>query len=884
MSAVERKYLSSYQPPLFSVSSLQLCFQLSPQATRVISTMQVQARHGETQQTLVLMGEDLNLISLQVNQRTYAPTDYLLTENTLSLDIEGSEAIIRIETEINPQNNSRLEGLYLSDDVFCTQCEAEGFRRITYFLDRPDVLTTYTTRIEADKDLAPVLLSNGNLIESGELDQQRHYAVWHDPFPKPSYLFALVAGNLVCQQAPFITAEGRKVSLEVYVKSYHAHRCDHALHSLASAMRWDEETFGRCYDLDRYMIVAVDDFNMGAMENKGLNVFNARYVLADPQTATDQDYIHIDSIIAHEYFHNWTGNRVTCRDWFQLTLKEGLTVYRDQLYTEQTLLGSVKRIDDVRLLRRVQFAEDASSLRHPIQPDSYVEMNNFYTATVYEKGAEVVRMYASLLGQAGFRRGMDLYFQRHDGQAVTVHEFRQAMADANQVDLTQMHAWYTQAGTPQLTIRYHWDALTQQLHLYTHQSIVGSEQTFSPLLIPLAMAIFNQTGERQVGVLQQGKGHWQESEGTLWLTKAEETFVFSGITQEPKLSLLRHFSAPVQLNIQRQQDDWLWQATYDDDLFNRWEAWQQLWVDTILAGQAALRAGQPMAMPTYLLPILTQLLQDTQLPIDWLSEVWRLPSFDYVAQQIPELDPLNLLAAIRQLQQWLGAQLAESMWQIIQRLLPAIEHFTYDAQVIAQRSWCHLLLTYLAANHDQRAFAWADQQLAKAADMTHCQTALTLLVHYQAPQAQRAIVDFYQRWKDNTLVLDKWFSIQAANVSATLADIQHLSEHSQFVRHNPNRVRSVLATFGRNNPALFHQLDGAGYHFLVQQVAQVDRTNPQIAARLIQAFSRWQTLSQPYRQQAQEALLLLTQQTDVSVDLREVLDALVSSPIGDTCA
>ncbi len=873
MSALQPKFLADYQPSSFLIERLELNFCLHGTATQVESKLYIRANHENDGQLLSLQGEDLSLLSVKLNGELLSSHQYTLTDESLQFFVMGKEAVVEIQTEINPQANSRLEGLYLSDGVFCTQCEAEGFRRITYYLDRPDVMSVFTTRIESDRSLAPVLLSNGNLIESGDLDNDRHYAVWHDPFPKPSYLFALVAGDLVCQQRPFVTAEGKDVSLEIYVKQHHASRCQHALSSLANAMRWDEQTFGRCYDLDRYMIVAVDDFNMGAMENKGLNVFNARFVLADPQTATDTDYINIDAVIAHEYFHNWTGNRITCRDWFQLTLKEGLTVYRDQLYTEQTLLGKVKRIEDVRTLRSIQFAEDASPLRHPIQPASYVEMNNFYTATVYEKGAEVVRIYESLLGKAGFRKGMDLYFERHDGQAVRVQEFRQAMADANGVDLSQMHAWYVQAGTPHVEVKHLWDEQSQTLSLTFKQSLPHTED-FQPLLIPMSMAIFTESGTRQAVKLVQGQGRWQESEGLLWLSQAEEKVVFSQVAESPRLSLLRNFSAPIILQRELSLEDWLWLATHDDDLFNRWEAWQQVWVKVILSGVQSMQQGQAMSLPEQILPVLRSMMLNQALPVDWLAETLRLPSFDYLAQQLEVLSPNLLLAAIDCLKNWLANELADSMWQVIASRLPAIEAFEYAADVIANRSWCHVLMGYLAHKHDERVFEWAYQQVIQANNMTNSQFALSLLVHHAAAQATDALALFYQRWHGVSLVLDKWFSVQASNPKAEVSDIMNLCLHEHFVRTTPNRVRSVLGVFGRANPRVFHQADGAGYRLLATQIAEIDAINPQVAARLVQAFSMWKRLDAAHRQGASDALTQLVGQKHLSKDLREVLSHL----------
>ena len=871
------KHLVDYQPPHFLIESVGLRFVLDPTQTRIYSQLNIKRNpEAVVSDVLTLMGEDLMLRSVRVNGVVLSSADYLLTDEQLSLTIHQDSVLVEIETEMNPQANSRLEGLYLSDSVFCTQCEAEGFRRITYFSDRPDVMSIYSVRIESPVSLAPVLLSNGNLVEQGEMEQTGwHYAQWQDPHPKPCYLFALVAGELVCQRRPFVTAEGRDVSLEVYVKQHHATRCEHALLSLEKSMRWDEQRFGRCYDLDRYMIVAVDDFNMGAMENKGLNVFNARFVLADPQTATDVDYTNIDSVIAHEYFHNWTGNRVTCRNWFQLTLKEGLTVFRDQLYTEETLLGKVKRIEDVRSLRSIQFAEDASPLQHPIQPASYIEMNNFYTATVYEKGAEVVRIYQTLLGKAGFRKGMDLYFERHDGQAVTVHEFRQAMQDANDVDLSQMHAWYTQSGTPRLEVSHQWLPETGELQIHFKQSLPHASD-FQPLLIPIALAIFNAQGERQSCLLSVGNGRWDGSEGVLWLASEEAVFSFSAVKAAPKLSLLRDFSAPVVLTSERTLADWLWQAQYDDDLFNRWEGWQQAWLSIILAGVSDLQAGKAFKPPVHLLPLLTEMLNNNALDAGWLAEALRLPSFDYCAQQLEVLWIDELLTVLNELRAWLGQSLQHESLLIANRYTSEVS-FVFSAQAMGHRALCNLLFAYLAQAQNSAVFEWAIEQVRLSESMTNAQAALTLLVHNKAPQATEGLALFYGRWQDNHLVLDKWFSLQATSPLATAAQVDALCHHKSFIWTNPNRVRSVLGSLGRANPSAFHQADGEGYRLLIARVAEIDALNHQVASRVLQAFNAWRKLPAARREMARAALESLAKIERLSRDVREVLTNLLGS-------
>lgn len=869
---MQKHLLSDYQPLTYLIDQVKLSFYLSAEATLVHSELQI-TNLADTAQTIALNGEALMLLAVSLNGQALGASEYQVSDMALSLLLPLGQSVLSMTTQINPKANTALEGLYLSDGVYCTQCEAEGFRRITYFPDRPDMMTVYQVRIEADAEQVPVLLSNGNCIESGTLADGKHFAVWQDPHPKPSYLFALVAGNLVCQSQTFTTDEGREVSLEVYVKAHHQHRCQHALDSLANAMRWDEETFGLSYDLDRYMIVAVDDFNMGAMENKGLNVFNAKFVLADPATATDADYTNVDSVIAHEYFHNWTGNRVTCRNWFQLTLKEGLTVFRDQCYTEDTLLGAVKRIEDVRLLRSAQFSEDSGPLRHPIMPDSYVEMNNFYTATVYEKGAEVVRLYQTLLSKEGFRKGMDLYFSRHDGQAVTVHEFRNAMADANGVDLAQMHHWYTQAGTP--VVKVDWSYQDQTLRIRLTQSLPHlTPAEFTPLLIPVDMAIFTESGQRQTAKLAQGEGRWQGSEGSLWLGDTEAEFVLTDVMQPPKISWLRHFSAPVILQLAPTLEDYLWQAMYDDDLFNRWEACQQAWVLILKNGVLALRDGQDYEPPSAMKDLYQRLLNDDQLPKAWLVEAVKLPSFDYLAQQLDTLWVEEWLAVIRQTKAWLGEVLTADWWRVIER--SALESvYRFNAQAMADRALHQQALAYLAEGKDERAWAVAYEQVQAGDNMTLVQSALTLLVHTNAPQAESALALFYDRWKDLPLVVDKWFSIQAGSPQLTAQQVDALSTHPAFVWTNPNRVRSVYGVMGRANAKVFHQADGQGYALVAKRIVEIDAINPQLSARLLQAFSSWRKYPETYQQMAKTELEAIRKVDTLSKDAGEVLGYLL---------
>lgn len=868
----EQHLLVDYRPLDYQLTSMNMWFLLDAAQTHVRTELSL-ITLGNAPVIMILNGESLSLVSIRLNHILLTQDDFELSNNELTITLPAGESCLEVVTHISPVQNTQLQGLYVSDGVFCTQCEAEGFRRITYFPDRPDMMTRYRVHIEADKVVAPVLLSNGNCIEQGELSGNRHYAIWDDPYAKPSYLFALVAGDLVCQSRSYVTADNRDVSLEVYVKAHHAHRCEHALTSLASAMRWDEETFGLNYDLDRYMIVAVDDFNMGAMENKGLNVFNARFVLADPDTATDVDYANVDSVIAHEYFHNWTGNRVTCRNWFQLTLKEGLTVFRDQCYTEDTLLGAVKRIDDVRTLRSVQFNEDAGPMRHPIMPNAYVEMNNFYTATVYEKGAEVVRLYQTLLGKQGFRKGMDTYFARHDGQAVTVHEFRNAMAYANDCDLSQMHAWYTQAGTPVVSLSWQWDGMSQV-------TIACEQDTphlidFQPLLIPIDLAVFNAKGVRQSAVLVQGEGRWQDSDGVLWLRCKQESFVLQGVTQAPHFSWLRGFSAPIILSLSRTLSDWLWQAHYDDDLFNRWEGCQQAWVYVLKAGVLSLRDGKDYTPPVEMLDLIKQLLANENLPRAWLVEALRLPSFDYLAQQIDTLWVDEWLKVIHVTKIWLGVSLNDIWWQQIDRCV-SDEAYRFDANEMSRRALHNISLSYLCEARDEKAWILAANQVSARQNMTDVQAALTMLVHTGAPQAEAALASFYDQWHSVPLVLDKWFSIQASSPKASVETIDELSHHASFVWTNPNRVRSVYGVLGRANPRAFHQADGAGYRCLAKRVSEMDAFNPQLASRVLQAFSVWHKCPPLLQGLADEALASLVVLDRLSKDVREVLSHLRS--------
>ncbi|MBN2647053.1 MAG: aminopeptidase N [Thiotrichales bacterium] len=859
--------LNAYQPCAFSVESVYLQFDLRAEHTRVINRMQI---HRLAPGALRLDGENLQLESIRLDGQEVM-ADCQLDETGLSLETEKHAFELEIVTWIHPEQNTALEGLYRTSGNYCTQCEAEGFRKITYYFDRPDVLSVFTTKIIADKAQNRFLLANGNLIESGEMEEGRHYAVWHDPFHKPCYLFALVAGNLEKMADTFTTADGREVLLEIYVEARNLEKCTHAMASLKRAMRWDEQRFGLIYDLDRYMIVAVDDFNMGAMENKGLNVFNSKFVLANPQTATDTDYEGIEAVIAHEYFHNWTGNRVTCRDWFQLTLKEGLTVFRDQEFTADMLSPAVKRIEDVKHLRAYQFPEDAGPMAHPIQPQSYIEMNNFYTMTVYEKGAEVVRLYQTLLGRDGFRKGMDLYFARHDGQAVTVQDFRQAMADANQVNLDQMHHWYVQSGTPLLQIESQYDSTAKTLTLRCRQSLPNAVD-FQPMLLPIGFGLLSAAGEPLVlkpaaecaeQVLMRSS-----TDAILQMTLAEQNFVFTDLATAPIPSLLRQFSAPVKLEYAYTEAELALLAAADEDSFVRWEAMQTLLLQTIQNKVSALEQAHSYALPEQVLNSARQLLSDTQLDPALVAMALSLPDISYLAEHYVIVPIDALTQAHRWLQQALADALAEHWLKAYQRNQSA-QVYAYDKVQIAQRLLKNCALGYLGCLSAQQEWVWAQYQAQQ--NMTDVLAALRVLLQNDHPLTEAALADFYQRWQGDNLVIDKWFALQAeAQSSSALSRVKALSQHADFTLKNPNRARSLLGVFARLNWQGFHQIEGEGYQFVAQQIMQLDALNPQIAARLLAPFSHWKRYDVQRQTMMQAALQQILQRPGVSKDVYEI--------------
>ncbi|WP_319381894.1 aminopeptidase N [Thiomicrorhabdus sp.] len=868
-------YLKDYQAPKFQVEKVELQFELEPNRTRVINRMQIQLT--EPQQSLKLDGENLSLISvfLEGEEITEQCT---LSDSSLEVPVKSERFVLQIETVIDPQGNTALEGLYRTSGNYCTQCEAEGFRKITYYPDRPDILSYFTTKIIADTKENRVLLSNGNLIESGELDDGRHYAVWHDPFKKPCYLFALVAGNLEFIEDEFITADQRSVTLRIYVEPKNIDQCEHAMESLKRSMKWDEERFGLIYDLDIYMIVAVDDFNMGAMENKGLNVFNSKFVLAKPETATDIDYEGIESVIGHEYFHNWTGNRVTCRDWFQLTLKEGLTVFRDQEFTADMLSPAVKRIEDVKRLRTNQFPEDAGPMSHPIQPQSYIEMNNFYTMTVYEKGAEVVRLYHTILGEEGFRKGMDLYFSRHDGQAVTVDCFRNAMADANGVDLQQMRAWYLQAGTPKLEIVAEYFPELQRYRMKVCQSLPKRHpEAFDPLLIPLKMALFDSEGG--VIPLHPAEGccdkvRLNADEAILLLDQEQQSFEFEAVAVQPVPSLLRGFSAPVKLVYDYSQDELACLAAHDNDSFVRWESMQTLSLNEIKQNISRLQQGEKLQISSAYFCAFEKVLQDEKADPALIALAINLPDLTYIGEQYDVVD----VDAIYTVHKWLREQLAVRFEPLFVERYRSVKHdavYRYAREDIAQRKLKNVCLAYLSLLQDGLPLVL--EQCDAKRNMTDVLAALDALSHLDVPQRDERLQDFYRQWRHEALVLDKWFALQASSHHIhALEHVKELMDHPDFTMKNPNRVRSVLGVFGRLNLLGFHRRDGAGYEFLAEQVLKLDRLNPQVAARIVAPFTHWKRYDPARQDRMKRALQSIAASQTLSKDVYEIVSKSLS--------
>jgi len=858
-SQPQEKFRRDYRSYDFEIEGVELSFVLHPETTRVHSRIRFR-RVGGANAPLVLDGEDLELIRLELDGRELGSDEYRLDAESLTVPDVPSAFELRSEVDIQPAANTQLSGLYVSSGIFCTQCEAEGFRRITFFPDRPDVMTTYRVRIEADRQSNPVLLSNGNRVDTGDLEDGRHYAVWEDPFRKPSYLFALVAGDLGHVHGTFTTGGGREVDLYVYSEHENAGRLDHALACLKGAMAWDERTFGLQYDLGIYNIVAVNDFNMGAMENKSLNVFNAGRVLASPDTATDDDYEIIDGVIAHEYFHNWTGNRVTCRDWFQLTLKEGLTVFRDELYSADMTSEAVKRIDDVRMLRAFQFPEDAGPMAHPIRPESYIAMDNFYTATVYEKGAEVIRMIHTLVGAEGFRKGMDLYFARHDGQAVTCDDFRAAMADANGIDLEQFELWYRQAGTPVIDADGAWDEAGSTYTLNLRQSCppTPGQPTKEPMHLPVAFGLVGPGGRDLIGTR------------ILQLRQAEQTFSFEGIGAEPVPSLLRGFSAPVKLRTTVTDEQLAFLMVHDTDPFNRWESGQQLYARVLLRlVEQLVDGGEPEIDPLLVEGFRgTLLAEGHDRSLQALS--MRLPTERFLGDQMDVVRPDEIHRARRWVVRTLAEAMREDLLEVYHREAPD-GPYLYSPSEAGRRRLRNVCLAYLSALETEETTGLCTGQQRAADNMTDEVAALACLASIPGWACEAALGTFYDRWKHVALVVDKWLSVQAgAARDDTPERADALLDHEAFDLRNPNKVRALVRVFTRNQAAL-HRADGFGYRWVAERVLDLDPLNPQIAARTAESFAHWRRFDERRQTQMRQQLERIAALDGISKDLFEIV-------------
>ncbi len=864
--------LQDYQAPAYFVDQVDLSFMLDEDQSQVRACLQVRRNPDYPEaEPLQLDGHDLKLLSVHVDGMALTPLAYDLTPDMLRIPSLPAQFQLDIVTEIMPQKNTSLEGLYKSSGNFCTQCEAEGFRRITYYPDRPDVMAVFTVRIEASAADYPVLLSNGNKIASGALPDGRHWVQWHDPYPKPSYLFALVAGKLSCVSDNFTTQSGRRVDLELYVQAHNVDKCAHALQSLKKSMRWDEEIYGREYDLDLFMIVAVDDFNMGAMENKGLNIFNSSCVLAKPATATDADYQNIERIVAHEYFHNWSGNRVTCRDWFQLSLKEGFTVFRDQEFSADVTSRAVKRIHDVNVLRTHQFREDAGPMAHPVRPDSYVEINNFYTVTVYNKGAEVVRMLHTLLGPAGFRRGTDLYFSRHDGQAVTTDDFVRAMEDANHREFSQFRRWYSQAGTPELKVSMDYDAAAHSCTLKVTQHCGASpgqaiKQDFH---IPLALALLDRSG-KELPLRFAGESAAVTGTRVLEISREVQEFVFVDIPERPVPSLLRDFSAPVKMTTQISQVDAIFLMGHDTNAFNRWDVTQQLLIATLLRMCALEPDAQGAAINADIIDALRHTLISETLDEALIAQAVSLPAEAYIAEFMPVIDPEAIHYACRALRLRLCHTLHDELLRIYDRCADAGPYRT-DAAAVGRRSLKNVCLGYLMEGEQPAIIDLCRRQYEQANNMTDRMAALVCLVNAAAVDTSAMLHDFYEAWQQDNQMMEKWLAVQAScRLPDTLDCTRALLSHPAFSFKNPNKVRALIGGFAGNS-VNFHRRDGAGYAFVAAEVLRLNDFNPIIAARLVSVFTQWRRYDRARQELMQAQLQRLADHEQLSKDVYEIV-------------
>ena len=894
-------FLKDYRVPQFFIDTADLHIDLGEEWTTVKARLKCRRNTASTENTksLVLDGQKMELQNVRLDNVELRQEQFQVDDSHLTIPDVPETFVLETEVRIQPQNNTALEGLYKSSKMFCTQCESEGFRNITYFLDRPDVMSLYSTTISADPQLYPVLLSNGNMTDSGKLSDGRHWVMWEDPFPKPAYLFALVAGNLLNIEDSFTTASGRQVTLKIYVEAENIEYCHHAMRSLKESMRWDEERFGREYDLDLFMIVAVNDFNMGAMENKGLNIFNYKLILAYQETATDTDFYNIQGVVGHEYFHNWSGNRVTCRDWFQLSLKEGFTVFRDQEFSSDLNSRSVQRIADVDRLRTHQFPEDAGPMSHPIRPDSYMEINNFYTMTVYEKGAEVVRMIYALLGKDGFRKGTDLYFERHDGQAVTCDNFVSAMEDANETDLEQFSRWYSQSGTPELHISAIHDPEAQTYSLTVRQSCPDTagqtgfgeakhtqnsklhtggsgkaQNTFQkqPFHIPLSLGFLKKDGQELGLKIKEEQFKSTVDNQVLEIRQETETFVFEGVPEAPVPSLLRGFSAPVKLHFEYSNAELAFLLANDSDEFNRWEAGQQLMIRISLEQIQSFQNKKELKLSPELLNAFRSLLNKAEESNPaLLALALSFPSETYLAEQMEIID----VEAIHQAHKFLRTELAQILQPEFNNSYSSnLEKgpFQLDPKSMGRRRLKNVCLSYLSELETPEIRELAQTQFRNSSNMTDVVGALGVLTHLDCPEREAVFSEFETKWQNNTVVMDKWFSLQAvSHLPNVLKNVRNLMGHHAFDAKNPNKIRALISAFSRSNQLRFHAEDGSGYEFIAEQVLRLDPLNPQIAARLVSVFNNWKKFTETHKTKINYQLQKIVKTPKLSGDVFEIV-------------
>ncbi|KPA11676.1 aminopeptidase N [Candidatus Magnetomorum sp. HK-1] len=873
------KYLNDYKEPDFLIEHIDLHIDLYETHTIVRSIMKIEriSDYRNQKKALILDGIDLELISISMDGVELKKGDYEQTREHIIIFNVPIEFVLKIQTKINPHDNTSLSGMYVSGDIVCTQCEAEGFQKITYFLDRPDVLSHYTCTIEADHKKYPVLLSNGNLIQYGTYLNGRHWVTWEDPFPKPSYLFAIVAGDLEFIEDYFITQSDQEVTLRIFAEKENIDRCGHAMEALKKAMEWDEENFDREYDLEMYMIVAINDFNMGAMENKGLNIFNAKYILANPETATDNDFFDIERVIAHEYFHNWTGNRITLKNWFQLCLKEGLTVFRDQLFAEDMAASrAIKRIQDVQKLRLNQFPEDDGPMAHPVRPDAYIEMNNFYTMTVYEKGAEVIRMLYRLLGD-NFYKGMDYYFIHFDGKAVTVEDFLDSMEDADERDLTHFKLWYTQAGTPTVVVEREYNSETKTYRLSFEQSCqpTPDQPEKKSLLIPVDIALIDSNGQSIPLQLIDEEMPSESNHRVLEFDDKYKSFEFINVPEEPVPSIFRDFSACVKVSMDYTFKERLFLMTYDSDDFNRWDQGRQIFLEELCRLVIMYQEERPMTLNQEILGVLETILCSPITDKALTSELLKLPSeveiAHYTFDKIQTIHPDAIYHARRFMKQSISISLSNTFFSVYKDNR-TIRPYSIDPEFVSERSLKNIALDYLVNLKQSEVLSFALEQYTKADNMTDAFSALKSLSHIKCKEFQTVRELFYEKWQHDPLVIDKWFSVQAmSSLEDTLITVKDLLRHKDFTLKNPNRVRSLLGSFAHNNHYHFHSASGEGYKLLSDQVIKLDKKNPQIASRLVSAFNHWKKYDDKRQALISNQLEHIITQKSLSKDVYEIV-------------